>query len=132
MSRPTTHEAPPLTRRERQIMDVLFARGRASAAELLDAIAVPPTNSTMRTLLKVLEEKGHVRHEELGRVYYYIPTQPLATARRSALNHLIDTFFDGSVANLVSAIVKLPRKQLSQDEAERLAALIADSAVEGR
>ncbi|HET8773048.1 MAG TPA: BlaI/MecI/CopY family transcriptional regulator [Thermoanaerobaculia bacterium] len=123
---------PKLSRRERQIMDVLFSRGRASAAEILEAIDDPPGNSAMRTLLRVLEEKGHVKHEEVGRVYYYIPTVPLEAARRSALSHLVDTFFEGSMENVVSTLVKLNRKKLDPDQAARIARMIEESAKKGR
>jgi BlaI family transcriptional regulator, penicillinase repressor len=121
-----------LSRRERQIMDVLFSRGRASASEILEAIDDPPGNSAMRTLLRVLEEKGHVRHEEVGRVYYYMPTIALETARRSALSHLVDTFFDGSVESVVSTLVKLNRKKLDPEQAARIARMIEESARKGR
>ncbi|HEX6098208.1 MAG TPA: BlaI/MecI/CopY family transcriptional regulator [Thermoanaerobaculia bacterium] len=121
-----------LSRRERQIMDVLFSRGRASAAEILEAIDDPPGNSSMRTLLRVLEEKGHVRHEEVGRVYYYMPTIALETARRSALSHLVDTFFEGSVESVVAALVKMNRRKLDPDEAARIARMIEESAKKGR
>lgn len=113
-------------------MDVLFSRGRASAAEILEAIDDPPGNSAMRTLLRVLEEKGHVKHEEVGRVYYYIPTVPLEAARRSALSHLVDTFFEGSMENVVSTLVKLNRKKLDPDQAARIARMIEESAKKGR
>jgi predicted transcriptional regulator len=123
---------PRLSRRERQIMDVLFSRGRASAAEILEAIDDPPGNSAMRTLLRVLEEKGHVKHEEVGRVYYYEPTVPLEAARRSALSHLVDTFFEGSMENVVSTLVKLNRKKQDPDQAARIARMIEESAKKGR
>jgi BlaI family transcriptional regulator, penicillinase repressor len=125
-------KTPSLSRRERQIMDVLFARGRASATEILEAIDDPPGNSAMRTLLKVLEEKGHVKHEELGRVYYYEPTMPLETARRSALAHLVDTFFEGSMENVVSTLLKLNRRKLNADEAARIRRMIEDAEKKGR
>ena len=121
-----------LSRRERQIMDALFARGRASAAEILESIDDPPGNSAMRTLLRVLEDKGHVRHEEVGRVYYYMPTMALETARQSALSHLVDTFFEGSTENVVSALIKLNRKKLDPAAASRIARLIEDAARKGR
>ena len=121
-----------LSRRERQIMDVLFSRGRATATEILEAIDDPPGNSAMRTLLRVLEEKGHVRHEEVGRVYYYEPTVALETARRSALDHVIDTFFHGSMESVVSTMIKLNRKKLDAEQAERIAGMIRDAAKKGR
>jgi predicted transcriptional regulator len=128
MSEKTIH----LSRRERQILDVLFTRGRASASEILDAIDDPPSNSSMRTLLRVLEDKGHVKHEEVGRVYIYMPTVPLETARRSAVNHLIETFFDGSIESVVATMLKVKRNKLSADEAERIARMIESAARQGR
>lgn len=125
-------EMPKLSRRERQIMDVLFSRGRATATEILEAIDDPPGNSAMRTLLRVLEEKGHVRHEEVGRVYYYEPTVTLETARRTALDHLIETFFHGSLESVVATMMKHNRKKLDPDQAERIAEMIRDAAKKGR
>ena len=123
---------PALSRRERQIMDVLFARGKATAAEILEAIPDAPGNSALRTLLRVLEEKGHVTHEEVGRVYYYTPTVPIETARRSALRHLVDTFFDGSVESVVATMLRMKRNRLEPEEAERIARMIEDAAKKGR
>lgn len=128
MSKTTSH----LSRRERQILDVLFTRGHASATEILGAIDDPPSNSSMRTLLRVLEDKGHVKHEEVGRVYVYTPTVPLETARRSAVNHLIETFFDGSIESVVATMLKVRRNKLSTDEAERIARMIESAARQGR
>ena len=127
-----TKPLPPLSRRERQIMDILFARGRASATEILESIEDPPSNSALRALLKVLEDKGHVQHEELGRVYYYSPTIALDTARRSALNHLVETFFEGSMENVVSTLLKINRRKLDPEQAERIARMIEDAARKGR
>ena len=121
-----------LSRRERQIMDVLFARGEATAAELGEAIADAPGNSAMRTLLKVLEEKGHVQHREVGRVYLYSPTVPLETARRSALRHLVNTFFEGSMENVVATMLELKKHKLDAKEAARIAGMIEDAAKKGR
>src|SRR5262245_4743146 len=90
-----------LTKRERQIMDVLYRLGRTTAAEAMDDLEDAPGNSTVRTQLRVLERKGHVRHEEEGLRYVYMPTVPRHSARRSALKHLVDTFFDGSTAKAV-------------------------------
>lgn len=125
-------QPPAFSRRERQIMDVLYARGRASAAEVLEDIADPPSNSALRTLLRVLEDKGHVRHEEVGRVFYYFPTVAIETARRSAVRHMLDTFFDGSMENVVSTMLKVKRNELSGAEAERIARMIEDAARKGR
>jgi BlaI family penicillinase repressor len=123
---------PPLSRRERQIMDVLFARGRASAAEILDAIDDAPGNSAIRAMLRTLEEKGHVTHQEVGRVYYYTPTVPLESARRSALSHVLETFFEGSMESVVAAMIKLNRRKLDPDEASRIARMIEEAARKGR
>lgn len=121
-----------LSRRERQIMEVLLARGRASAAEIIEAIPDAPGNSAMRTLLRVLEEKGHATHEEVGRVYYYTPTVTREAARRSALRHLVDTFFEGSAEDVVSALLKMRRRKLDPAEAKRIAKMIEDASEEGR
>src|SRR5688572_5277185 len=94
-----------LTRRERQIMDVLFRRGRASAAEVLEDLTGDPSYSTVRTQLRVLEEKGFVRHDDDGVRYVYSPVINRQTARKSALKHLVDTFFDGSVEQAVAALL---------------------------
>ncbi|HWN83164.1 MAG TPA: BlaI/MecI/CopY family transcriptional regulator [Candidatus Udaeobacter sp.] len=123
---------PPLSRRERQIMDVLFARGRATAAEIGAAIPDAPSNSALRTLLRVLEEKGHAQHEEIGRAYFYSPTVRLETARRSALQHLVDTFFAGSMEDVVSTMLKLRRNGIEPEEAARLRRMIEDAARKGR
>src|SRR5919201_1577923 len=90
-----------LSRRERQIMDILFRRGRATAGEVMTELPGDPSYSTVRTQLRVLEEKGHVRHEEQGLRYVYLPAVPRHAARKSALRHLVDTFFDGSAEKVV-------------------------------
>src|SRR3990170_505345 len=94
-----------LTRRERQIMDVLYRRGRATAVEVMDDLSGDPSYSTVRTQLRVLESKGHVRHDEEGLRYVYLPAVPRRAARKSALKHLVDTFFDGSNASVVAALL---------------------------
>src|SRR5205814_6816804 len=94
-----------LTRRERQIMDILFRRGRATASEVMGDLSGDPSYSTVRTQLRVLEEKGHARHEEEGLRYVYIPAAARHTAPRSALKHLLDTFFDGSTENAGAALL---------------------------
>src|ERR687884_2376016 len=94
-----------LTRRERQIMDILYRRGRATAAEVMEDLTGRPSYSTVRTQLRVLEAKGHVRHEEEGLRYVYVPAVPRHAARRSALRHLVETFFDGSTEKAVAALL---------------------------
>ena len=114
-----------LTKRERQIMDLLYRLGRATATEIREGLSGGPSDSTVRTQLRVLEEKGHVRHEELGLRFVYMPTVPRHTARKSALNHLVDTFFDGSHAKVVTALLGGDAPRLSDDELDRIAGMIA-------
>jgi predicted transcriptional regulator len=112
-----------LSRRERQIMDVLFRRGRATAAEVMADIPGDSTYSTVRTQLRVLEQKGHVRHEQDGVRFVYMPVLRRTTARRSALRHLVETFFDGSTEQVVEALLGGGSK-LSPEELDRIAGLI--------
>lgn len=121
-----------LSRREREIMDVIYRMGRATAAEVLEQLAVPPSYSAVRALLRVLEEKGHLRHEEDGQRYVFLPTVPLERARQSALRQLLHTFFDGSTEQAVAALLDLSSTRLSDAELERLSRLIADARKEGR
>jgi predicted transcriptional regulator len=120
-----------LTRRERQIMDILYRRGRATAGEVLNDLSGSPNYSTVRTQLRVLEGKGHVRHEEQGLRYVYTPAVPRHAARRSALKHLVETFFDGSTEKVVGALLGGEGSRLSEDELERIAALVAKARKEG-
>jgi predicted transcriptional regulator len=112
-----------LTRRERQIMDVLYKQERATVAEVLNKLADQPSYSTVRAQLRMLEEKGHVRHEEHGLRYIYVPTVPRDVARRSALRHLVETFFDGSAENLVAALLGGEISRISREELDRLTRL---------
>ena len=125
---------PPalLTRRERQIMDVLYRLGRATAAEIMDGVPGAPGYSTVRTQLRVLENKGHVKHEEQGLRYIYMPTVPRRSARKSALKHLVDTFFDGSSAKAVAALLGGEAAKVSDEELERIAALVKSVRSESR
>lgn len=130
MSRTPT--APSLTKRERQIMDVLYRLGRATAAEILARMPGAPGNSTIRTQLRVLERKGHVRHEEHGLRYLYLPTVPRHAARRSALRHLVDTFFDGSSAKAVAALLGGEGSRVSDEELRRIAELVKAARADSR
>lgn len=121
-----------LTRRERQIMDILYRRGRATAGEVMTDLSGTPSYSTVRTQLRVLEEKGHVRHEEDGLRYVYAPTVLRRAARRSALRHLVDTFFEGSSEQAVAALLGGEGARLSEDELDRIADLIVRARKEGR
>ena len=114
-----------LSKRERQIMDLLYRDGRATATEIREGLSGRPSDSTVRTQLRVLEDKGHVRHDEHGLRFVYLPTVPRHAARKSALKHLVDTFFDGSHAKVVTALLGSDRSRLSDDDLERIAGLIA-------
>jgi predicted transcriptional regulator len=119
----STHNG--LSRRERQIMDILYRRGRATAGEVMGDLSGDPSYSTVRTQLRVLEEKGHVRHEEEGLRYVYSPAVPRHAARKSALRHLVETFFDGSAEKTVAALLGGEGAKLSDEELDRIATLIA-------
>ena len=123
---------PGLTRRERQIMDILYRRGRATAAEVMEEMPGDPHSSTVRTQLRVLEEKGHVRHEEAGLRYVYSPAVPRRSARRSALKHLVDTFFEGSPEQVVAALVGGDASRLTDGDLARIENLVARARKEGR
>jgi BlaI family transcriptional regulator, penicillinase repressor len=127
-------KAPPatLTRREREIMDVLYQRGRATAGEVMKALPGNPSSSTVRTQLRVLEEKGHVRHEEHGLRFIYVPEVPRHAARKSALRHLVNTFFDGSAEKVVAAVLGGEGARLSDEELDRIADLLVKTRKEGR
>ena len=106
-------------------MDILYRRGRATAAEVMADLPGRPTSSTVRTQLRVLEEKGHVRHEEEGLRYVYVPEVPRHAARRSALRHLVETFFDGSAEKVVAAVLGGEGARLTEPELDRIAELLA-------
>lgn len=114
-----------LSRRERQIMDILFRRGRASAADVMTDLDDETTYSTVRTQLRVLEQKGHVRHEQEGVKFVYTPVVKRQTARKSALRHVVETFFDGSPEKAVAALLGGEAAKLSDEELDRIAELIA-------
>jgi predicted transcriptional regulator len=122
-----THPAADLGKRERQIMEVVYRRGRATAAEVLADLPDPPSYSSVRAMLRYLEDKGHLRHEQDGPRYAYLPTAPADEVRGSALAHVVRTFFDGSVSTAVAAL--LESKPLSRREYERLSRLL-DAAVQ--
>jgi BlaI family transcriptional regulator, penicillinase repressor len=129
----TTRQKPHVTlsRRERQIMDILYQRGRATAAEVHEALPDRPSYSAVRAKLRVLEEKGHIRHEEEALRYVFLPTMPLEKAKRSALTHMLKTFFEGSVEQTVAALLDLSAASLSQSELDRLAGLIEQAKAKG-
>jgi predicted transcriptional regulator len=120
----------PLSRRERQIMDIVYARGQATAAEVTAGLPDPPSYSAVRALLRILEQKGHLKHEEDGPRYVFLPTVPRDRARRSAMRNLVRTFFDGSAAQAAAAL--LGEARLSDQDVDRLAALIDKARKEGK
>jgi len=121
-----------LSRRERQIMDVIYRLDRATAADVHDALPDRPSYSTVRALLRVLEGKGHLRHVEDGPRYVYFPTVPRERARESALRQVVATFFGGSTEAAVATLLDLSAARLSNSELNRLAGLIAQAKKEGR
>jgi predicted transcriptional regulator len=113
-----------LTRRERQVMDILYRLGNANAGEVMKELSGNPSDSTVRTLLRILEDKGHVKHEEEGLRYVYSPKVPRSAVRQSALKHLMDTFFDGSTEKVVAALIGAEGSRLSREELHRIARLV--------
>lgn len=124
MKTPSHHE---LSRRERQILDILYSHGRSTAAEVQSALPDPPSYSAVRAMLRILEEKGHVRHDQDGPRYVYLPTIARDNAKRSALRHVLRTFFDGSAEQAISALLDDASTKMSDAELDRLARLINDA-----
>lgn len=123
---------PPLSRREREIMEILYAADGLTAAEVRERMTAPPGYSAVRAQLRILEEKGHVRHEVHGPRYVFSPVVSRTKARRSALRALVQTFFDGSPEQAVAALIDESRAKLSSAELDRLASLIDDARKAGR
>lgn len=121
-----------LSRRERQIMDILHRTGKATAADVLDGLPDAPSYSAVRALLRILEQKGHIRHEEEGRTYVYMPLARRSDARQSALSHLLKTFFDNSAEQAVAALLAIKGEKMSDAELERMSKLIEGAKKEGR
>lgn len=113
-----------LSRRERQIMDIIFARGEATAAEVSEALTDAPSYSAVRALLRILEEKGQLKHREDGKRYVFLPTEPVEKASRSALKQVVQTFFEGSLASAVAALVDAKDAPVSEEELKRLESII--------
>jgi BlaI family penicillinase repressor len=122
---------PELSRRERQILDVLYKAGRATAADVQQGLPNAPSYSAVRTLLRILEEKGHIRHEEEGTRYVYMPTVERDRAKRSALRHMLNTFFEGSATQAIAALLDEDAKRLSREDWARLEAMIDSARKEG-
>jgi predicted transcriptional regulator len=128
MSSEPTH----LSRRESQIMEIVYELGRATAADIREAMPDPPSYSAVRAMLRILEDKGHLRHEQDGPRYVYLPTIPPEQARASALKRVVRTFFDGSAEGAVSALLDIADDRLDQEALERIADRIEDAKKEGR
>jgi BlaI family transcriptional regulator, penicillinase repressor len=121
-----------LSRRERQIMEILYQRGQASAAEVLGALEDPPSYSAVRAMLRILEEKGHVRHQCEGLKYVYVPVVAREKAKRSAMKHLVDTFFADAPEQAVAALLDVSSRRLTNEELDRMAEMIEKARREGK
>jgi predicted transcriptional regulator len=121
-----------LSRRERQIMDFLFRTGRGTAADVMEGLSDAPSYSAVRALLRILEQKGHIRHEEEGRAYVYMPLVRRDAARQTALTHLLKTFFDNSAEQAVAALLAIKGEKMSGAELERMSKMIEKAKTEGR
>ncbi len=124
--------ASELGRRERQILEIVFRLGEASVGEVLDQMSDPPAYDSVRTMLRLLESKGFVSHRQEGTKYVYRPTQSRSTASRTALSHLMKTFFENSVADTMAAAFDLNSDKLTEEELSRLESLISKARKEGR
>ncbi|MBW3565100.1 MAG: BlaI/MecI/CopY family transcriptional regulator [Acidobacteria bacterium] len=120
------------SKREKEIMDVIYRRGTATAAEVHEEMAEPPSYSAVRATLRILEEKGHLRHEDDGVRYVYAPTMTRSRASKNALEHLVSTFFDDSAEKVVAALLDSRKRDLSDEDLEKLEAMIAEARREGR
>jgi predicted transcriptional regulator len=121
-----------LSRRERQIMEILYQRGKASAADVREAMPDAPGYSAVRAMLRILEEKGHVKHQAEGLKYVYVPSIARDKAKRTAVKHLMETFFNGSPENVVAALLDVSSTKLSPEELDRMAQLIDNARKEGK
>jgi predicted transcriptional regulator len=121
-----------LSRRERQIMDIVYEKGECSVTDVLNAMPDPPSYSSIRALMRILEEKGHLKHRQAGLQYIFSPTQPQHSAGRSAIQQVIQTFFGGSAEKAVATLLSDGEVQLSDEELDRLSTLIDQAKQEGR
>lgn len=125
------HDLAGLGRRERQIMDILYRRGRANAAEVLEDLPDPPTYTAVRGMLRLLESKGYLRHEQDGPRYVYFPTADTDRVSKSAVKHLVRTFFDNSASSAVAAMVGMYEKRWSEEDFDRIAKMIEKARAKG-
>ena len=123
---------PPLSRREREVMDVLYRLGEATVAEVMEELADPPTYSAVRSALRILERKGHITHREDGPRYVYAPAEGREKARNAALDQLVDTFFEGSTEQVLVALLRRSDLDMSESKIEQLARAIRQAGEEGR
>jgi predicted transcriptional regulator len=123
---------PPLSRREREVMDILYRFGEATVAEVMEELADPPTYSAVRSILRILENRGHIAHREDGPRYVYSPAVGREKARRAALDQLVNTFFEGSSEQAVVALLRRSDLDISESQIERLARAVKKAAEEGR
>ena len=124
--------AGSLSRRERQIMDILYQRGKGSASEVREAMEAAPGYSAVRAMLRVLEEKGHVKHQAEGLKYVYVPVVARDKAKRSAVKHVMETFFNGSAEQIVAALLDVSSTRLTREELDRMSAMIEQAKREGK
>jgi predicted transcriptional regulator len=125
-------KAETLSRREREMMNIIFRTGSATATEVMEGMAEPPSYSAVRATLRVLEQKGHLRHQHDGTRYVYTPTVNKEKARKSALDQLLTTFFDGSAANVVATLIESSKDEMTSEELDRLSDMIHNARKEGR
>jgi predicted transcriptional regulator len=124
--------AGSLSRRERQIMDILYQRGKGSASEVREAMEAAPGYSAVRAMLRVLEEKGHVKHQAEGLKYVYVPVVARDKAKRSAVKHVMETFFNGSAEQIVAALLDVSSTRLTREELDRMSEMIEQAKKEGK
>jgi BlaI family transcriptional regulator, penicillinase repressor len=122
----------PLSRRERQIMEIIYRRGEATAVEVHAELLDPPSKTAVRTLLRILEQKGHLKHKQLGLAFVYVPSRPREQAARSAFRGVLDTFFEGSLEKAVASHLGEATGRLSPDELDRLAEIIRQARKKGK
>lgn len=120
-----------LSKRERQIMDVVYSLGNATATRILESLEDPPSRSSVRTFLTILEKRGHLRHKKVGKAYVYEPTRPRRTVGKSALQRVIDVFFGGSLEKAVTAHLLDPKTELSKEELRRLSKIVSEAKKKG-
>jgi len=128
----TTNAHHHLSRRERQIMDIIYQRGQATAAEVQESLPDPPSYSAVRAMLRLLDEKGYLKHEQDGPRYLFKPTLAREKARKSAMKQMLETFFDGSTEQAVAALLNLSKSKLGKEELDRLSQMIETAKKEGR